>query len=423
MRQHGLSTAWEAIVQGASLAQACDAAGMRGAPRGVLVRDVRRLLAGEARLARIASSLRTPELMLAAIRALEGEPAADSELARAGVDVQELRQREARILEYGSPAARLGQRGSVSDEVAAALEGTLGAGTLEFLSASWKAAPLCLRVNQARISRDELRARLETEGIATEPCTWSAVGLRVLGTGPLPMSKAWEEGLYEVQDEASQLVAQVVAPTRSAPVVDACAGSGGKTLALCAQLGTRGRVVALDIGLRRLTELRKRAARAQAFNLLVQEAPRSTDASSPAALDPVLRAIEGRAARVLVDAPCSGLGAMRRKPDVARRVDQAMLDRLPAQQYAIAREALRWLKPDGLLVYATCTPLAAENEGVVARLVSEDGMQALPQREWLPAELHGLSSNLDGTALRLLPHVHAMDGFVIHVLRPRAAAR
>jgi 16S rRNA C967 or C1407 C5-methylase (RsmB/RsmF family) len=76
-----------------------------------------------------------------------------------------------------------------------------------------------------------------------------------------------------------------------------------------------------------------------------------------------------------------------------------------------------------LLIYATCTPLAAENEGVVARLVSEDGMQALPQREWLPADLHGLSSNLDETALRLLPHAHAMDGFVVHVLRSRAAAR
>lgn len=415
MTLHSLDTAWGAILRGSSLAEACDVAGMRGSARGVLLAQLRRLLAGEARLARVASSVRTSELMLHAIAALDGDPAADSELARAGIDAQQLRMREARFLDHASALERLAQQGSVSDTVAAALHGTLGEAAAPFLASSWIAAPLCLRANAARIGRDELRARLEAEGVQTEPTRWSPFGLRLPQAGALPPLAAFDEGLCEVQDEASQLVAQIVDPLRGAPVVDACAGAGGKTLALCAALGVRGRVVALDVDRRRLAELRKRAARAQAFNLVVHELPR--DGGVP---DALAKELDGRAARVLVDAPCSGLGALRRKPDLARRIDAGTLARLPEQQYAIARAALRWLRPDGRLVYATCTPLAAENEGVVERLCAEDGLQALPLRDWLPEELRELSSELDSRALRLTPHEHGTDAFVVHVLRRRA---
>ena len=416
MTSYSLDTAWGAILRGAALGEACDLAGMRGAARGVLLGQLRRLLAGEARLARVAGSIRTPELMLQALGALDGEASADSELARAGIEAQTLRAREARLLEQATPLQRLAQRCSVSDTLAAAVHGTLGEAAEAFLAASWTPAPLCLRANSARIGRDELRARLESEGVRSEPTRWSPHGLRVLDAGALPSLRVVEEGLCEVQDEASQLVAQLVDPLRSAPVVDACAGAGGKTLAMCAALGVRGRVAALDVDRRRLAELKKRAARAQAFNLVVHELPREGDPP-----DALRKDLEGRAARVLVDAPCSGLGALRRKPDLARRVDEAVLQRLPEQQLAIARGALRWLRPDGRLVYATCTPLAAENEGVVARLCAEDGLEALPLRSWLPATLAGLSSDLDATALRLSPHEHGTDGFVVHVLRRRTA--
>jgi 16S rRNA (cytosine967-C5)-methyltransferase len=307
---------------------------------------------------------------------------------------------------------RVGQRGSVSDALATALHDSLGPEAEPFLRASWPLGPLCLRTNLARTTRDALAEELLREGVATRPGNWSPWALYVAGEGPLPPTRAFAEGLFEVQDEASQIVARIVDPSHSAPTVDACAGAGGKTLALCAQLGTRGRVVALDSGRRRLNELRARAARAQAFNLLVHAAP-----ESGAPLPAPLRNIEGRAARVLVDAPCSGLGVLSRKPDIARRVDAAVLQRLPEQQLEIARGALRWLRPDGLLIYATCTPLRAENEAVVARLCAEEGLVALPQVEWLPGDLHTLSSDRSATVLRLLPHVHGTDAFSVHVMR------
>lgn len=409
MSPTALEAAWKAVEGGATLAQACQAAGVAGVARGALIADLRTLLAGEARLLRVAPELRSALQRLQALRALAGE---ESGALGAGLSAAELRGRETRLLAQADPLLCLAQRGSVSSEVALGLQASLGDSAAAFLSASWSPAALCLRANAARTTREELQARLAREGVASEPGPWSPWSLRVLGAGALPPTKAFEEGLFEVQDEASQLVARLVDPPRSAPTIDACAGAGGKTLALCALLGTRGRVVALDPDERHLAELRRRAARAQAFNLLVHATPADTGT-----LALPLRDLVGRAARVLVDAPCSGLGALRRKPDIARRVDAALLERLPAQQLEIARAALRWLRPDGRLVYVTCTPLAAENEAVVEQLCAQERLVALPQREWLPPELQALSADLETPALRLLPHVHGTDAFTVHVLR------
>jgi len=407
-----LDSAWEAVERGATLVEACEAAGVRGPARGSLLADLRLLLAGEERLNRLLPDLRAPHMRLVALRVLAGAEVSEHELRRAKIDAGGLRADEARLLAGADATLRLAQQGSVSQRVAAELRASLGEGAEEFLAASWKAAPLALRVNVARTTREALRARLTEEGLATEPGRWSPWALSVTAGGPLPPTRAFEEGLFEVQDEASQLVARLVGPLRSAPTVDACAGAGGKTLALCAELGTKGRVVALDISARRLEELKKRAARAQAFNLVVHRLPREGE-EFPAPL----RELEGRAARVLVDAPCSGLGALRRKPDVARRIDSALLARLPEQQLAIARDALRWLRPDGRLVYATCTPFRLENEDVVARLVAENGLVPLPLRDWLPLDLRALASDLASPVLRLLPHVHGTDAFTVHVLK------
>lgn len=407
-----LDSAWEAVERGATLVEACEAAGVRGPARGSLLGDLRVLLAGEERLNRLLPELRAPHMRLVALRVLAGQEVSEYELRRAKLDAGELRRNEERLLAGADETLRVAQLGSASLRVAAELRTSLGAGALPFLEASWKPAPLTLRVNAARTTREELRARLAEEGVATEPGRWSPWALSLTTVGPLAPTKAYQEGLFEVQDEASQLVAQLVAPVRSAPTVDACAGAGGKTLALCAALGTKGRVVALDISARRLEELKKRAARAQAFNLLVEQLPR--EGEEPPA---VLREVRARAARVLVDAPCSGLGALRRKPDVARRVDSALLARLPEQEFEIARNALRWLRPDGRLVYATCSPFRCENEEVVARLVRELGLVALPLSDWLPSELRALADDLEAPVLRLLPHVHGTDGFTLHVLR------
>ena len=412
MSEDTLDVAWSAVEHGATLAQACTAANVRGAAREHVLLDLRRLLAGEARLTWLAPELESARVRLAVLAALDGDDSQSALLRREGLDARTLRTRETELLASADPVQHLAQRGSVSDAVARALYASLGADALPFLDASWKRAPLTLRVNTARTTRDEVAAALARSGIETRPGAWSPWALQLTSDAPLPPTRAFEEGLFEVQDEASQLVARCVDATANAPTVDACAGAGGKTLALCARLGTRGRVVALDPDTRRLRELRTRAARAQAFNLLVHATP-----ETGAALPAPLRTIEGRASRVLVDAPCSGLGALRRKPDLARRVDAAVLARLPDQQFEIAREALRWLRPDGRLVYATCTPLVDENEAVVARLCAESKLVALPLRDWLPPELHALTQDLTQPALRLLPHVHGTDAFTIHVLR------
>ncbi|MFO1009431.1 MAG: RsmB/NOP family class I SAM-dependent RNA methyltransferase [Planctomycetota bacterium] len=416
MTDDPLELAWRAIEDGASLSEACVAAGVEGRGRERLIGELRRILAGEARLERLQPGLASARARLAALDALDDPAPRTGGDRRAPFDAHALRAREAELLSSADPVLRLAQRGSVSDAVAAALHRTLGEGAQAFLDASWRGAGLCLRVNVARTTRDELAERLRSEGVATRPGALSPWALRVVGDGPLPRTRAQEEGLFEVQDEASQLVALVVDPLPGAPTVDVCAGAGGKTLALCARLGKKGRVVALDVSRRRLRELRSRAARAQAFNLLVHEMPRA-GAELPAPLCPLV----GRAARVLVDAPCSGLGVLARKPDLARRVDLDVLRRLPEQQLEIARGALSWLRPDGRLIYATCTPLREENEGVVERLCAEEGIEALPMSAWLPAELHALAPDRSSTVLRLLPHVHGTDAFTVHVLRRRSS--
>ena len=423
MSKRALEVAWLAIEEGASLSSACEAAGYSGAMRGPLLADLRQVLSGEARVRQAMPDLRSPWLLLQAARALdeaapEGARAeAVHELARSGVDAARLQDRHAALCADGDPVVALAQRASAPPAVARAMLADLGAEAEACLRALWRPAPSALRANTLLASREDLRARLEGEGWRVRDGRHSPWALVVDGDAAPAPGPTFLDGWYEVQDEASQLVALCVDPSRSHPVVDACAGSGGKTLALCAQLGGRGRVLALDRDTRRLRELARRAARAQAYNLLVQEAP-----APGAALGATLAPLEGRASRVLVDAPCSGIGALRRKPDLARRVDAALLARLPAQQLAIARDAARWLRPGGRLVYATCTPFAAENEAVVARLAELEGLELLPQREWLPEPMRALSSDLDNHALRLLPHIHGTDAVTLQVLRRRGPA-
>lgn len=414
MIDDALESAWRAVQDGATLSEACVAAGVAGRERERLIGELRQLLAGEARLERLQPGVASARARLAALEALDDRAPRAGGGRRLPFDAEALRAREAELLSRADPVLTLAQKGSVSDAVAAALHRTLGSEAQAFLDASWRRAGLCLRVNVARTTRDELAERLQSEGVATRPGAMSPWALHVVGDGPLPRTRAQEEGLFEVQDEASQLVALVVDPLAKAPTVDVCAGAGGKTLALCARLGKKGRVVALDVNRPRLRELRARAARAQAFNLLVHETPRERSE-----LPAPLRPLASRAARVLVDAPCSGLGVLGRKPDLARRVDAGVLRRLPEQQLEIARGALVWLRPDGRLIYATCTPLREENEAVVERLCAEEGLEALPMSAWLPAELHALAADRSSTVLRLLPHVHGTDAFTVHVLRRR----
>jgi 16S rRNA (cytosine967-C5)-methyltransferase len=212
-------------------------------------------------------------------------------------------------------------------------------------------------------------------------------------------------------------VAELVAPPPRGRAIDYCAGAGGKTLALAALLGGRGRVVACDVDARKLVELRRRARRAGASNVQTIELPGDLAAAAP----PALAAIEGGSDRVLVDAPCSGIGALRRNPEARWRLVPADLERMPALQLAIARRALDLVEPGGRLIYATCTLLAAENQSVVERLVSERaGLEIVPIKDVWGSARAAPISDTSGRFLELLPHQHGTDGFFAAVLRRRA---
>jgi 16S rRNA (cytosine967-C5)-methyltransferase len=269
-------------------------------------------------------------------------------------------------------------------------------------------APLAVRVNTARVGRDQLAGALAEEHVVAHPTPLSPVGLtfetRVNAFG----LSAFREGLYEVMDEGSQLVAELVAPPPGGRVLDACAGAGGKTLALGALLGGKGRVLAIDTDGRKLEELRRRARRAGLTNV---EAKQVSD--DPAS---VTRVVPGTFHRVLVDAPCSGLGTLRRNPEARWRLTRAAVASFPARQLGLMVTYAPLVAVGGRLVYATCTVTRAENEKVVEQFLAErDDFVAVPVKEiWGGERAAGMG---DGMTLRLFPHRHDTDGFFAAVLR------
>jgi 16S rRNA (cytosine967-C5)-methyltransferase len=215
-------------------------------------------------------------------------------------------------------------------------------------------APLDLRANLLKTTRDDAIARLRAEGIVCEPSAFAPLGIRVEGKPALERTAAFRDGLVEVQDCGSQLIAHLVAPRRGQTVIDFCAGAGGKSLALAALLRGTGQVFACDVSTARLQRLRPRLARSGASNVQ----PFGIDSEA----DPKLSRLAGRADAVLVDAPCSGTGTLRRNPDLKWRMDEKAIGELLAKQRAILAAAARLVRPGGALVYATCSLLVEEND-------------------------------------------------------------
>jgi 16S rRNA (cytosine967-C5)-methyltransferase len=276
---------------------------------------------------------------------------------------------DARIDAIASPAERLGVAASFPDWLVQRIAGELGDAALEPALAQMNAVPpRTLRANTLRAPREETLRALASEGFTAAPTTHASQGIVVSGQGSLFRSEAFARGDFEVQDEASQLVAELVAPPPRSLVVDACAGAGGKTLALAALLGGRGRVLALDTAEHKLEELRRRARRAGASNveamaidLLAPDLPRRwAEAGRPVS------------ARVLLDAPCSGLGAIRRNPEARWRLRPDDLDRLIATQAALVAAAASLVGPHGRLIVATCSFLPSEGERAVERFLADD---------------------------------------------------
>jgi 16S rRNA (cytosine967-C5)-methyltransferase len=277
----------------------------------------------------------------------------------------------------------------------------------EALAHAWLSpAPLDLRINPSKTTRDAARAALAASGINAEPTPFSPLGLRVPGRPALARHPLFTGGALEVQDEGSQLVGYLVAPKRSDMVVDFCAGAGGKTLLLGALMRSQGRLYAFDTHDRRLANLKPRLARSGLSNVHPQLIAHERDTK--------IKRLAGKIDRVLVDAPCTGFGTLRRNPDLKWRQPESALALLAAKQSAILSSAATLLKPGGRLVYATCSVLPDENEAVVdAFLATHPGFA----RGDAAAEFAHAGIPLDtGPALRLLPHKHGCDGFYAAVL-------
>jgi 16S rRNA (cytosine967-C5)-methyltransferase len=270
-------------------------------------------------------------------------------------------------------------------------------------------APMALRVNTARVSREALVAQLAEEHVVAKPTELAPAGL-VLETRVNAFGlTAFQEGLFEVMDEGSQVVAELVAPPPGGRVVDACAGAGGKTLAVGASMDGKGRLLALDTDGKKLEELRRRARRAGLTNVTARPVT-----AEGATLPPEARL--GAWDRVLVDAPCSGLGTLRRNPEARWRLTPAAVRAFPARQVALLVTYAPLVAVGGRLLYATCSVVEAENEGVVSRFLAErDDFVRVPVKEiWGKERASRLG---DGLTLRLSPHTHDTDGFFAAVMR------
>ena len=267
-------------------------------------------------------------------------------------------------------------------------------------------APLDLRVNTLKAERGAVAARLAADGIVAEPCAFAPLGLRLKGKPALQKHPAFLDGSFEVQDEGSQLLGYLLAPRRGEMVVDFCAGAGGKTLALGAMMRSTGRLYALDVSDKRLAKLKPRAARAGLSNVHPIRIAGENDIR--------VKRLAGKADGVLVDAPCSGLGTLRRNPDLKWRQSPQSVAELSLKQAAILAAAAKLVRPGGRLVYATCSILAEENEAIVdAFLAAHPGFRRLSARELLSAQ--GIAVDC-GEDMCLAPQLHGTDGFYAAVL-------
>ncbi len=267
-------------------------------------------------------------------------------------------------------------------------------------------APLDIRVNTLLAKRDEVLTQLHGQNIEAELTPLSPVGIRLKDKIPLNKDALFTEGKVEVQDEGSQLLGLLLAPKRSDMVVDFCAGAGGKTLMLSALMNSQGRLYAMDVSEKRLANLKPRLKRSGASNIQPMLIAHENDLK--------VKRLAGKIDRVLVDAPCSGMGTLRRNPDLKFRQSPQSVAELTQKQTAILASASRLVKKGGRLVYATCSILREENQAIVEAFLSTHAEFVLrPAGEVLQQQKVDLAM---GDYLELRPHLHNTDGFFAAVL-------
>ena len=297
----------------------------------------------------------------------------------------------------------------VPDWILPLLQARFGDALVLEMDAMGLPAPLDLRVNLLKATREGVKMALAGEGITAEPMPLSPWGLRVEGRRPVTAGPAFQTGIVEIQDEGSQVLAALVDARPQMRVADWCAGAGGKTLALAMTMENQGHIAACDVSAPRLEGAVRRLRRAGVHNVerhLVE------------AGDKWAKRRAGTFDRVLVDAPCTGTGTWRRNPDARLRLRQLDLDELRVKQAAILAAASRLVRKGGRLIYATCSLLDAENaEQVEAFLAAHPEFRLVPLAEAWPWPS---PPPCPGPYLALTPRLHGTDGFFGAVLERQA---
>jgi 16S rRNA (cytosine967-C5)-methyltransferase len=359
----------------------------------------------------------SPRLLVAASLLLEGGALGGIASAFSGgrfapapltpTELATLRRLEGHTLEHrGMPdAVRL----EIPDWLFPRLAERFGPALEAELQALLQPAPLDLRANLLKTTRDAAQAALAAEGLDAVPTRFSPWGLRIPSRRPVTNGAAFRSGLVEIQDEGSQLVAALLGARPSHRVCDFCAGAGGKTLALAATMDNRGQIVACDTSAARLANATIRLRRAGASNV------------ERHLLEPGDKWAKRRAEtfdRVLVDAPCTGTGTWRRNPDARQRLAATDLAELTARQAAILDAAAPLVRKRGRLVYATCALLEEENEAQVMHfLARHPGFSLVPLARAWPFDG---APPCTGDFLALTPARHGTDGFFAAVLERTA---
>ncbi len=319
-----------------------------------------------------------------------------------------------RLAAIRDPAERLAAEESLPRWIGRRFVAELGEGEARSLARAMnQRAPLTVRANLLKGDRQRLQERLSEEGVASEPTRFSPWGLVLDGRANAFALDAFQEGLFEIQDEGSQLIALACGARPGEKAVDACAGAGGKSLALAMEMHNRGSLLALDIDEERLGEARRRARRAGVHNLRTRAVAAGPEAAAQ------LSDLEGQADMVLVDAPCSGLGTLRRKPDARWRLAEGDPERFAARQRQLVARFAKLVRPGGRLVYATCAIGRAENDEVAGFIERElPGLAPAPLERTLGEE-RTQALGARGHVLQLYPHRHGTDGFFVASFQKR----
>ena len=381
------------------------------ADRGFVAETVYSVLRRKRSLsARCGDDVTSRRLLLATLACVQGLNRRELDIVLHESEGKWLAQAKAVRLDELPPAVRL----DLPDWLYEALAVQFDATELDALATGLnQSAPLDLRVNPQKAERDAVLAQLNADGLPAQACRYSPLGIRLAGKPSISRHPLFLDGSFEVQDEGSQLLGFLVQPKRGEMVADFCAGAGGKTLLLGALMRSQGRLYAFDVAEKRLAKLKPRLARSGLSNVHPVRIESENDIK--------IKRLAGKLDRVLVDAPCSGLGTLRRNPDLKWRQTPQSVAELTVKQAAILHAASGLVKSGGRLVYATCSLLAAENDAVVSAFLA-----AHPEYVALSASdvLRKQGIEIDGDAqggerLRLLPHRHGSDGFFAAVMERR----